>query len=64
MTSAARVSQGFGSAARPRKRRQWGEDDLVNFALAVVAINGWNRFLIGFRVPSFLGKAPGTAATG
>jgi alkylhydroperoxidase family enzyme len=41
-------------------REQFGEDELVNLTLAVVAINGWNRFLIGFRVPPFLGK--GSAA--
>jgi AhpD family alkylhydroperoxidase len=40
-------------------RQHFSEDELVNLTLAVVAINGWNRFLIGFRVPPFLGKAPG-----
>jgi AhpD family alkylhydroperoxidase len=40
-------------------RRHFGEDELVNLTLAVVAINGWNRLLIGFRVPPFLGKKPG-----
>jgi AhpD family alkylhydroperoxidase len=39
-------------------RQHFSEDELVNLTLAVVAINGWNRFLIGFRVPPFLGKAP------
>jgi hypothetical protein len=63
MTSAARVPQGFGSSVRPRAPAV-GEGELVNLALAVVATNGWNRFLIGFRVPPFLGKAPSTAATG
>src|SRR3954465_47080 len=39
-------------------RRQFNDDELVNLALALAAINGWNRFMIGFRVPPFLGKAP------
>jgi AhpD family alkylhydroperoxidase len=30
-------------------RRQFTEDELVNLTLAVVAINGWNRFAIAFR---------------
>ena len=39
-------------------RQHFNEAELVNLTLAVVAINGWNRFPIGFRVPPFLGKAP------
>ena len=34
----------------------------MNLTLAVVAINGWNRFLIGSRVPPVLAKAPGSTA--
>jgi AhpD family alkylhydroperoxidase len=30
-------------------RAQFGEDELVSLTLAVVAINGWNRFNIAFR---------------
>ncbi len=30
-------------------RQQFTEQDLVNLTLAVVAINGWNRFSISFR---------------
>ena len=30
-------------------RAQFGEDELANLTLAVVAINGWNRFNIAFR---------------
>lgn len=30
-------------------RQQFSEEELVNLALAVVAINGWNRLAIGFR---------------
>jgi len=32
-----------------RVRRQFKEAELVNLTMAVVAINGWNRLLIGFR---------------
>jgi AhpD family alkylhydroperoxidase len=32
-------------------REQFGEAELVNLTLAVVAINGWNRFAIAFRSP-------------
>lgn len=35
-------------------RRQFGEKELVDLTLAIVAINGWNRLAISFR------KAPGT----
>src|SRR6476620_8074635 len=37
-------------------RKHFSEAELVNLTLAVVAINGWNRFSIGFRVPPSLGK--------
>lgn len=37
-------------------RKHFGEAELVDLTLAVVAINGWNRFAIGFRVPPALGK--------
>lgn len=30
-------------------RQQLSEEELVNLTLAVVAINGWNRFAISFR---------------
>jgi AhpD family alkylhydroperoxidase len=30
-------------------RAQFSEEELVNLSLAVVAINGWNRLVIGFR---------------
>jgi AhpD family alkylhydroperoxidase len=35
-------------------RRHFGEKELVDLSLAVVAINGWNRLAIGFR------SVPGT----
>ncbi|HEY2911432.1 MAG TPA: carboxymuconolactone decarboxylase family protein [Gemmataceae bacterium] len=37
-------------------RKQFSEDELVSLTLAVVAINGWNRFSIGFRAQPTLGK--------
>jgi alkylhydroperoxidase family enzyme len=40
-------------------REHFDEAELVNLTLAVVAINGWNRFSIGFRVPPALGKTHG-----
>jgi alkylhydroperoxidase family enzyme len=30
-------------------RQHLSEEELVNMTLAVVAINGWNRFAISFR---------------
>lgn len=32
-------------------REQFSEEELTNLTLAIVAINGWNRFCVGFRVP-------------
>lgn len=32
-----------------RVREQFSEEELVNLTLAIVAINGWNRFAIAFR---------------
>jgi AhpD family alkylhydroperoxidase len=39
-------------------RAQFGEEELANLTLAVVAINGWNRFNIAFRT------TPGTYKPG
>jgi AhpD family alkylhydroperoxidase len=33
-------------------RQQFSDDELVKLTLAVVAINGWNRFGIAFRAPA------------
>src|SRR5579885_368808 len=30
-------------------REQFGEEEIVALTLAIVAINGWNRFAVGFR---------------
>jgi alkylhydroperoxidase family enzyme len=35
-------------------QQQFTEEELVNLNLAVVAINGWNRFSVTFRVPPAL----------
>jgi AhpD family alkylhydroperoxidase len=32
-------------------REQFEEDELAALTLAIVAINGWNRFAVGFRSP-------------
>ena len=42
-------------------RAQFGEEELVNLTLAVVAINGWNRFNIAFRTEAG-GYQPGMFA--
>jgi AhpD family alkylhydroperoxidase len=34
-----------------RARKQFSETELVNLTLAIVAINGWNRIAISFRMP-------------
>ena len=30
-------------------RKEFTEEEIVNLTLAIVAINSWNRFMIGFR---------------
>src|SRR5262245_60782383 len=30
-------------------RKEFSEEELANLTLAIVAINGWNRFMVGFR---------------
>jgi AhpD family alkylhydroperoxidase len=30
---------------------QFGEEELTSLTMAIVAINGWNRFAVGFRAP-------------
>lgn len=30
-------------------RKEFGEEELVNLSLAIIAVNGWNRLAIGFR---------------
>jgi AhpD family alkylhydroperoxidase len=43
-------------------REQFTETELANLTLAVVAINGWNRFSIAFRNTPAVAKSPSTAA--
>lgn len=40
-----------------RARSQFSEEELVRLTLAVVAINGWNRFNVAFNVPAGSYKA-------
>ncbi len=45
-----RLSDGHvPDAAYEEARRHFGEAELVNLSLAIVAINGWNRLAIAFR---------------
>ena len=32
-------------------RAEFSEQELVDLTMAVVAINGWNRLMVAFRVP-------------
>lgn len=36
-------------------RKEFSEEELANLTLAIVTINGWNRFNVGFRVPPRFG---------
>ena len=40
---------GAPDAAFAEARGQFDDDELVALTLAIVAINGWNRFAVGFR---------------
>ncbi len=42
-------------------RRQFGEKELADLTMAVVAINGWNRFAISFRAVPGSYQRPATA---
>jgi AhpD family alkylhydroperoxidase len=39
-------------AAYEALRRQFSEDEIVSLTFALVAINGWNRLAISFRLPA------------
>lgn len=43
-------------------RQQFSEEELVNLTLAVVAINGWNRFNVAFRMVPPVQDAPAKLA--
>ena len=47
-------------------RAQFSEEELVNLSLAIVAINGWNRLMVGFRGPvgTYQVPAKGVRAAG
>lgn len=36
-------------------RAEFSEEEMTDLTLAIVAINGWNRFSVGFRVPPRFG---------
>ena len=56
----ALVSQTIApNAVYAEVREFFGEADSANLTLAVVAINGWDRFAIGFRAVPTLGKSRG-----
>lgn len=42
---------GASDAVYEEVRAQFSEEELVALTLAIVAINGWNRFAVGFRAP-------------
>jgi AhpD family alkylhydroperoxidase len=44
--------QDVADAVYEQARAQFSEEELVSLTLAVVAINGWNRFNIAFRTPA------------
>lgn len=49
------ISQGHApDEVFEQARTQFTEEELVNLTMAIVAINGWNRLVIGFR------EVPGT----
>ncbi len=38
-------------------RAELSEQELVNLTMAVVAINGWNRLLVAFRIPPAVARS-------
>ncbi len=47
----AHVTDSEFSAAR----KEFSDEELANLTLAIVVINGWNRFNVGFRMPPRFG---------
>lgn len=47
-----RIGDGVSEALYGEVRHHFGEKDLVDLTLAVVAINAWNRLAIAFRTPA------------
>lgn len=54
---------GVSDAVYDEVAAQFSDEELVALTLAVVAINGWNRFAVGFRAPVG-GYSPGVAGPG
>ncbi|WP_442891377.1 carboxymuconolactone decarboxylase family protein [Congregicoccus parvus] len=48
-------SAGVASDVFEEARSCFGEAELADLTLAIVTINGWNRFNVGFRVPPRFG---------
>ena len=46
-----RMDGGVGDEIYAEARRHFSDPELASLALAVVAINGWNRLNVAFRVP-------------
>jgi alkylhydroperoxidase family enzyme len=44
--------QQVADAVYDSARQEFGEAELVQLTLAMVAINGWNRFNVGFQTPA------------
>ena len=40
-------------------RAEFSEPELVDLTMAVVAINGWNRLMVAFRIPPDVGSVAG-----
>jgi AhpD family alkylhydroperoxidase len=49
-------------AAYEVARAHFSEEELVNLSLAIVAINGWSRLMIGFRAEAGTYQAPARRA--
>jgi AhpD family alkylhydroperoxidase len=49
-------------AAYEVARAHFSEEELVNLSLAIVAINGWNRLMIGFRAEAGTYQVPARLA--
>ena len=39
-------------------RREFSEQELVDLTMAVLAINGWNRLMVAFRIPPAVASVP------
>ena len=42
-------------------RAQFSEEELVKLTMAIIAINGWNRICVTFRIPPAVGAASAAA---